>query len=88
VLQANILITASGRACLADFGIVTVRDSQVQMNTTTTFGGVRGTFHFMAPELQRVKDNDDLKNLDQRLCDVYAFGCVCYEVKKHKFSEA
>jgi len=74
---ANILITSSGRACLADFGIVTVRDSHVQM--TTTFE-VRGTKIFMAPELWGVGNDDDLKKLDRRRCDMYAFGCVCYEI--------
>jgi len=73
---ANILVTSSGRACLADFGIATVRDSHGQMTTTTFNGG--GTQNFMAPELLRPEPNFDVKNLDK--CDVYAFGCVCYEM--------
>ena len=32
----------------------------------------------MAPELLVAESNDDLMNLDR--CDMYAFGCVCYEV--------
>ena len=78
-LQANILITSSGRACLADFGIAVVRLSQVQM--TTTFDP-RGTRYFMAPEFLRASlgSADDMKKLDRRRCDMYAFACVCYEV--------
>jgi len=32
----------------------------------------------MAPELLVAESNDDLMNLNR--CDMYAFGCVCYEV--------
>lgn len=76
-LQANILVTSSGRACLADFGIAIVRDSHGQMTTTMFNGG--GTVNFMAPELLRPEPDFDVKNLDK--CDMYAFGCVCYEVR-------
>ncbi|KAG1751323.1 kinase-like domain-containing protein, partial [Suillus paluster] len=73
------LITSSGRACLADFGIVMVRDSHVQLTTTTP--GVAGTTYFMAPELIDARsDPDRLQRLDKRRCDMYALGCVCYEM--------
>ncbi|KAG1890003.1 kinase-like domain-containing protein [Suillus subluteus] len=74
----NILITSSGRACIADFGIVTARDSNIQMTTTTS--GVVGTLHFMAPELLAAESAADLKKLDRRRCDIYALACVCYEM--------
>ncbi|KAG1739282.1 kinase-like domain-containing protein [Suillus lakei] len=74
----NILITSSGRACIADFGIVTARDSHIQM--TTTSSGVAGTLHFMAPELLEAHSAADLQKLDRRRCDMYALACVCYEM--------
>jgi serine/threonine protein kinase len=77
-LQVNILITSSGRACIADFGIATARDSYIEM-TTTSFGA-KGTRHFMAPEL--LDTATDLQKLDRRPCDMYALACVCYEVGK------
>ncbi|KAG2154481.1 kinase-like domain-containing protein [Suillus bovinus] len=74
----NILITSSGRACIADFGIVTARDSRIQMTTTTS--GVIGTLHFMAPELLSADSAADLLKVDRRRCDMYALACVCYEM--------
>ncbi|KAG2341045.1 kinase-like protein [Suillus weaverae] len=67
----NILITSSGRACIADFGIVTARDSHIR--TTTASSGVIGTLHFMAPELLSVE-------IGQKAGDMYALACVCYEM--------
>ncbi|KAG2127482.1 kinase-like domain-containing protein, partial [Suillus clintonianus] len=74
----NILITSSGRACIADFGIATARDAHIQM--TTTSSGVAGTRHFMAPELIEAQDAADLQKLDRRRCDMYALACVIYEM--------
>lgn len=74
----NILITSSGRACIADFGIVKARDPINQM--TTTSSDVIGTSHFMAPELLAAKSAADLQKFDTRRCDMYALGCVCYEM--------
>lgn len=76
-LQVNILITSSGRACIADFGIAKARDSFLQMTTTCSNAGTR---HFMAPEL--LDGKTDLQKLDRRPCDMYALACVCYEVGK------
>lgn len=83
-LQVNILITSSGRACIADFGIVKARDPINQM--TTTSSDVIGTSHFMAPELLAAKSAADLQKFDTRRCDMYALGCVCYEVWKKNTS--
>lgn len=74
----NILITSSGRACIADFGIVTARDSHIQM--TTASSGVIGTLNFMAPELLDAGSVADLQKFDRRRCDMYALACVCYEM--------
>lgn len=72
----NILITSSGRACIADFGIAQARDCYIQM--TTSSGSKGGTRHFMAPEL--LDRTTDFQKLDRRPCDVYALACVCYEM--------
>lgn len=74
----NILMTSSGRACIADFGIVKARDPNNQM--TTTSSDVIGTSHFMAPELLAARSAADLQNFDTRRCDMYALACVCYEM--------
>lgn len=74
----NILITSTGRACIADFGIVTARDPHIQM--TTTSSGVMGTLNFMAPELLDAGSAADLQKFDRRRCDMYALACVCYEM--------
>ncbi|OAX40921.1 kinase-like protein [Rhizopogon vinicolor AM-OR11-026] len=69
---ANILITPSGRACLADFGFATTQDSPVQLQTTTT--------SFIAPELLEPRRNTSTLPVDKRPCDIFAFGCICYEM--------
>ncbi|KAG0707059.1 kinase-like domain-containing protein [Suillus ampliporus] len=75
----NILITSSGRACLADFGLATTQDSQIQLQTTVI--SFAGTSSFMAPELLQARTNPSLlSTLDRRPCDIFAFGCICYEM--------
>lgn len=64
----NILITSSGRACLANFGVASTQDS--------------GTSYFMAPEL--VEAHANLRLLDRRPGDMFAFGCICYEMYNGK----
>lgn len=74
----NILVSSSGRACLADFGLATTQDSQAQLQTTIS---VAGTPSFMAPELLKARANSSLlSTLDRRPCDIFAFGCICYEM--------
>ncbi|KIK80017.1 hypothetical protein PAXRUDRAFT_159800 [Paxillus rubicundulus Ve08.2h10] len=75
----NIFVTASKRACLADFGLATAHDAQVAMATTTY--GVAGTPGYMAPELMEAGENPSLlSRIDRRRCDIFAFGCISYEV--------
>ncbi|KAF9241775.1 kinase-like domain-containing protein, partial [Melanogaster broomeanus] len=75
----NIFVTASERACLADFGLATAHDSQVAVATTTH--GVSGTHGYMAPELIEARENPSLfPQIDLRRCDMFAFGCIAYEV--------
>ncbi|KAG8214132.1 kinase-like domain-containing protein [Butyriboletus roseoflavus] len=78
----NIFVTTSERACLADFGLSTVHDSQISM--ATTVNGISGTAGYMAPELISVLEDPDgaalLSRLDRRRSDIFAFGCITYEV--------
>jgi len=82
-IQLNIFITASGRACLADFGLATLEDSQVSV--ATTVHGIYGTAGYMAPELISVWEDPNgatlLARLDRRRSDMFAFGCITYEVR-------
>lgn len=80
VTQLNIFVTRSGRACLADFGLATAQGSQVNMATTSY--GVAGTPGYMAPELMEAGENPALlPQLDRRRSDMFAFGCIIYEVR-------
>ncbi|KAG9316818.1 kinase-like domain-containing protein [Chiua virens] len=78
----NIFITGSEQACLADFGLATVHDTQVSVPTTVH--GIYGTAGYMAPELISVWEDPNgatlLAGLDRRRCDMFAFGCITYEV--------
>ncbi|KXN82766.1 Serine/threonine-protein kinase HT1 [Leucoagaricus sp. SymC.cos] len=75
---ANILVTDAGRACLADFGLATLNDVEaVKFAILESSGHRGGTPRWEAPELL-----DDSEAVIHRTpaSDVYAFGCVCYEV--------
>ncbi|KAF8207980.1 hypothetical protein K438DRAFT_1814757 [Mycena galopus ATCC 62051] len=67
----NVLITGSGRAVLADFGLSSVTDSNLLLSTSNV--NAAGTMRWQAPELFRGSDNSFAS-------DVYAFACVCYEI--------
>ncbi|KAK7029781.1 kinase-like domain-containing protein [Favolaschia claudopus] len=71
---ANILIQGNGAACLADFGLSNFSD--VTTSPSTNRGG---SVYWMAPELL---DPDQFESHFVRTTatDVYAFGCVCFEV--------
>ncbi|KAK1231739.1 hypothetical protein PQX77_005148, partial [Marasmius sp. AFHP31] len=69
----NILITDSLRACIADFGLSHVADSQGLRITTSTTRPV-GTARWLAPELLLGSGGPSKES------DVYAYACVCYEI--------
>ncbi|KAK7055191.1 kinase-like protein [Favolaschia claudopus] len=71
---ANILIQGNGTACLADFGLSNFSDVTTSMSTNRG-----GSVYWMAPELL---DPDQFESELTRTpaTDVYAFGCVCFEL--------
>jgi serine/threonine-protein kinase len=72
VKPANILL-GEGRAVVADFGIA--RAVAVKRDDAITTSGISlGTAQYMSPE-----QCSAVRELDQRT-DVYAFGCVVYEM--------
>ncbi|KAG6905434.1 hypothetical protein DXG01_002744 [Tephrocybe rancida] len=71
----NILISDLHRACIADFGLSTVSESQVirlAMFSPIVSGG---TTRWTAPEL--LKGSEKVSNVQT---DVYSFAVVCYEI--------
>ena len=76
-LKVNILVTQSRRACLADFGLATVKETQSIAVTSAAITRAQGTLRWQAPEL--LKDDDARNSLAS---DVFAYACVCYEVRR------
>ncbi|KAF7354921.1 Protein kinase domain-containing protein [Mycena sanguinolenta] len=70
----NILVTPSGRACIADFGLSTIVDELSLKMTFSSRSGRAGTVRYQAPELLKNESSDHYGS------DVYAFGCVSYEI--------
>ena len=72
----NILVDASGRPKIIDFGVARATDSDMAVTTLQTdIGQLIGTLQYMAPE----QCDADPHALDIR-CDVYALGVVLYEL--------
>ncbi|KAL0565750.1 Rho guanine nucleotide exchange factor [Marasmius crinis-equi] len=70
----NILITPDGRACIGDFGLSRVADTHAQLRLTTSTSRPAGTGRWLAPEILSAEAGPSKKS------DMYAFGCVCYEI--------
>ena len=70
IKPSNILMSSSGHAYLADFGIVLM----VKEERLTGTGTIAGTVEYMSPE-----QIANPKKIDHRT-DVYSFGCVLYEM--------
>jgi len=68
---ANILITADGRACLADFGLARTlfNDSITEVGNNN----LEGTAPYMSPAVA-AGDAEDTR------CDIYSFGALLYEM--------
>ncbi|KAF8130910.1 kinase-like domain-containing protein [Mycena galopus ATCC 62051] len=70
----NILINQDCSACLADFGLSIFSDATVTISTTRA-----GSRYWMAPELLD-PGRFGMKFARTTATDVYAFGCVCFEL--------
>ncbi|KAF7373420.1 Kinase-like protein [Mycena sanguinolenta] len=70
---SNILIDEDWSACLADFGLSILSDATA---TSTNQGG---SLYWMAPELL-APDRFGMKFTRTPASDVFAFGCVCFEL--------
>ncbi|KAJ7833623.1 kinase-like domain-containing protein [Mycena olivaceomarginata] len=77
---ANILVTPSQRACIADFGLSTIAEAMTVRFTHTTATARGGTPRYQAPEL--IELGSAVRN--HYGSDVYAFACVCYEIVADK----
>ncbi|KAK6966784.1 kinase-like domain-containing protein [Favolaschia claudopus] len=69
----NILVTPSGRACITDFGLSIIVNAMTLQLTASTTANNRGTARYYAPELF----DHGVKTFAS---DIYAFGCVAYEI--------
>ncbi|KAH7923803.1 kinase-like protein [Leucogyrophana mollusca] len=75
---ANILITASSRACVAGFGLATLEhEVNVSFTPSTSSYGV-GALFWIAPELLSYCEGE--RRHATLASDMYSFGCVCYEI--------
>ncbi|KAH7908657.1 kinase-like domain-containing protein [Hygrophoropsis aurantiaca] len=75
---ANIFITPSLRACVADFGLTSLEsDSQGSLASTSTTSGI-GSLLWTAPELLNYRTGE--RQRQTLTTDMYSFGCVCYEI--------
>jgi serine/threonine protein kinase len=75
-IQRNILIN-EGQACLIDFGLAGFVESETSAKSSTRGGSTR----WMAPELINPEHQPGLPFKRTPASDVWAFGCVCCEVR-------
>ncbi|KAJ3538472.1 hypothetical protein NMY22_g5145 [Coprinellus aureogranulatus] len=75
----NILVTASGHACLADLGYSRLTEAEVLTWPTVQSSASLGTFAWQAPELL-AQARAGRRIIPTRAADVYSLGCVLYEV--------
>ena len=76
----NILVDSSGRACVADFGLSSVTDSQIaHWASHSAAASTGGSLRWQAPELNDPEHDEVVHNTKES--DMYAWGCVCYEVR-------
>lgn len=77
----NILVTSTGRACLADFGLSSLLGDNIlvwsSLGSEPGRGG--GTTRWKAPELF-IQESEDKDSIPTPASDVYSFSCVAYEI--------
>lgn len=73
LIQANVLIRNDGTVILADFGLIVISD----VGTSQTRHGRVGAAAWRAPEL--LEDENPIRPTNAAA--IYAFGCVCVEVR-------
>ena len=71
----------SGRACIADFGLSAINDPQIAHWTSQSVGRKGGSTRWQAPELVDPERDEVVPNSKES--DVYAWSCVCYEVRQN-----
>ena len=86
MLQLNILITPSNRACLADFGLAATRDSSkpYTQSAISSTGHANGTLRWQAPELfpSFESTGSTVSHLyNTKATDMYAYAMTVYEVR-------
>jgi serine/threonine protein kinase len=82
----NILISPLGRACLADFGLASIKDSQVLNMSSGSNSRAAGTLRWQAPEiLDSTSVHADSDGGNTLTSDIYALACVYYEVKAARY---
>ncbi|KAG6830479.1 hypothetical protein H0H92_000486 [Tricholoma furcatifolium] len=75
--SGNILVNDFGRACLTDFGLSSISDREILALTGySSLASKGGTLYYMAPELF----NEETDPSNTKATDVYAWGCVAYEI--------
>ncbi|KAG6843459.1 hypothetical protein H0H87_004374, partial [Tephrocybe sp. NHM501043] len=74
----NILINQAGRACVSDFGISSISDTEILAWTSHSSASSKGgSIRWQAPELFDMENDEIVKNSMET--DVYAWAGVCYE---------
>lgn len=73
-----------GKACLADFGLMSISLDPETTDITTSAGDTaKGTYRWMSPELFYPKEFGLPKFKLTKESDCYAFGMVIYEVSTY-----
>ncbi|WP_224058281.1 serine/threonine-protein kinase [Streptomyces kanamyceticus] len=72
IKPSNVLITATGRVKVLDFGIARAADPYATANRLTQTGFIVGTPPYMAPEQAR--------GFPESRSDLYALGCLLFEL--------
>ena len=77
--QSNVLITAAGKPCLADFGLSKI---MAEFEGTSYLTGTGGAVRWAAFELYHVYGDDDEPQpaLISKQSDIYSFGSIILQV--------